>query len=193
MISEYYIDANFLVYYFLPDTVATPSEKRGKENAKELYRNVEKDLDAKVMISYESMLEAVGVIGRRLLEEEIKGIKEENKRNINHLKLKISMANIASQITGWEQKGEKANKFRINSPMSMKRKIYQKALELCRIYSVTPLNRNDKSIGGIDAFHLAYAKERDSPGKIQSFLVTGDKALLEAAKKEGVSIKNIML
>ncbi len=28
MVSEYYIDANFLVYYFLPDSVATSSDNK---------------------------------------------------------------------------------------------------------------------------------------------------------------------
>ncbi len=76
---------------------------------------------------------------------------------------------------------------------SDKKYIYEKALEICRKYSAMPLtdyyDYNEgltihKGIGGIDSFHLAYAKYRDKTGKILSKLVTRDKALLIAAAKE---------
>lgn len=190
MIFEHYIDANFIVDFFLPDDIATQQEGTWKQNAGKLYEQVRSNPDAKIMLSHESMLEAVGVIGRRLLEEASK------KKPINKTGLATRMAHIAFEITSWEQKGKKDNKIRMKSPMSIKKKVYEKALELCRKYSVTPLKSYTygedviyEGIGGIDAFHLAYAAERDQTGKIMSFLVTRDRALSEAARREGLSVK----
>ncbi len=192
MVFEYYIDANFLVDLFLPDDLITKEEKRWKENAWKFYDELLNKPDAKLMISCESMLEAVGVIGKRLLEN------AGNEKLINIISLSIRMAHIASEITRWEQEGRYAEKIRIKSPKSVDGKVYQKALELCRKYSVMPLSRYYgrckgqtvfKGIGGIDAFHLAYSIDREGSGSIRSILVTRDKALSEAAKKEGRSAR----
>lgn len=180
MVFEHYIDASFLVDFFLPDEIATTNEKTWKNNARGLYDNIRNDSDAKLMISYESMLEAVGVLGRKLLED---ASKKKQKTDRNYLF--IRMAHIASEITRWEQEGKRIKKIRLKSPMSIDKRVYEKALEFCRKYSVTPSNSYYKGIGGIDAFHLAYAIKRNQPGKIQSFLITRDKALLKAAGKEG--------
>jgi len=194
VVFEYYVDANFLVDYFLPDSIATISEKTWKNNARNLYADISSKSDSFLMISYESMLEAVGSLGKRLLEKA-----SENHQVPNRYFLLNEMGNILHEITEWEQKGRKDNSIRKKSPMSINTKLYAKALEFCRKYSATDLSsyRNyqgetiSKGIGGIDAFHLAYALNRDQPGKIRSFLVSRDKALLKAAQIEKQVIKNL--
>ncbi|MCP4108654.1 MAG: hypothetical protein GY749_24420 [Desulfobacteraceae bacterium] len=73
----------------------------------------------------------------------------------------------------------------MKSPKSIDGKLYVNALEFCRRYSAVPLNKYGNGIGGIDAFHLAYALDREQPGKIRTFLVSRDQALLNASQQEG--------
>ncbi len=89
MIIEYYIDATFLVDFFLPDEISSRNEFRWKENAGKLFEEVKNNPNARLMISYESMLEAVGGIGRRLLEA------ASGKGEINTSFLAARMAHIA--------------------------------------------------------------------------------------------------
>ena len=182
MVFEYYVDANFLVDYFIPDTIASSEEKIWKSKARKLYDEICDKPDHIMLISYESMLEAVGALGKKLLEATSRISFPPNKNY-----LLIEMGIISKDITGWQQNGKMKHKIRLKSKKSIDHKLYEKALIFCGKYSAIPLNRY--GIGGIDAFHLAYALDREQPGKIRSILVSRDKALLKASQHEGQTIK----